>query len=74
YNKKRKLYFYIYFSKQLAPAEYNYKIYNKKLLIIIRYIKAWDIKLYSISEFKVIINYKNLEYFYILKKLFKKYI
>ena len=39
YNKDRVLYFIIYFSKQLSLAEYNYEIYNKELLAIIRYFK-----------------------------------
>ena len=36
YDEKRVLYPIIYFLKQLSPAKYNYKIYNKKLLAIIR--------------------------------------
>ena len=39
YNKNGVLYSIVYFSKQLNPAEYNYKIYNKELLAIIRYFK-----------------------------------
>ena len=29
----------IYFLKRLNPAKYNYKIYNKELLAIIKYFK-----------------------------------
>ena len=36
YNKKGVLHPVVYFLKQLSPAEYNYKIYNKKLLAIDR--------------------------------------
>jgi RNase H-like domain found in reverse transcriptase len=36
YNKNGVLYPITYFSKQLNPAEYNYEIYNKELLAIIR--------------------------------------
>ena len=41
YNKDRVLYFIVYFLKQLSLAKYNYKIYNKELLAIIRYFKQW---------------------------------
>ena len=39
YNKDRVLYLIVYFLKQLNPAKYNYKIYNKELLAIIKYFK-----------------------------------
>ena len=39
YNKDGVLYPIVYFLKRLNPAEYNYKIYNKELLAIIRYFK-----------------------------------
>ena len=39
YNKNEVLYPIVYFLKRLNPAEYNYKIYNKELLAIIRYFK-----------------------------------
>ena len=39
YNKDEVLHPIIYFLKQLNPAKYNYKIYNKELLAIIRYFK-----------------------------------
>ena len=39
YNKNKVLYSIIYFLKRLNPAEYNYKIYNKELLAIIKYFK-----------------------------------
>ena len=41
YNKDRVLYPIVYFLKWLNPAKYNYEIYNKKLLAIIRYFKQW---------------------------------
>ena len=37
YNKDRVLYPIVYFLKRLNPAKYNYEIYNKELLAIIRY-------------------------------------
>ena len=39
YNKDGVLYPIIYFLKWLNPAKYNYKIYDKELLAIIRYFK-----------------------------------
>ena len=39
YNEDRVLYPVVYFLKRLNPAKYNYKIYNKELLAIIRYFK-----------------------------------
>jgi RNase H-like domain found in reverse transcriptase len=39
YNKDGVLHPIVYFLKQLNPAKYNYKIYNKELLAIIRYFK-----------------------------------
>ena len=41
YNRERVLYPIAYFLKQLSLAKYNYKIYNKELLAIIRYFKQW---------------------------------
>ena len=61
YNKDRVLYPIIYFLKRLNPAKYNYKIYNKELLAIIRYFKQWQPELKGIkSLIKVFSNYKNL--------------
>ena len=37
YNKNGKLYLVAFLSRKLAPAESNYKIYNKELLVIVRY-------------------------------------
>ena len=39
YNKDGVLYPIVYFLKRLNPAKYNYKIYNKELLAIIRCFK-----------------------------------
>ena len=39
YNKDGVLYPVIYFLKRLNLVKYNYKIYNKELLAIIRYFK-----------------------------------
>ena len=70
YNKNGVLYPIIYFLKQLNPAEYNYEIYNKELLAIIRYFKQWQPKLEGIKFLiKVFSDYKNLQYFTTIKQL-----
>ena len=61
YNKDGVLYPIIYFLKWLSLAEYNYEIYNKELLAIIRYFKQWRPKLKGTGFLiKVFNNYKNL--------------
>ena len=61
YNKDRVLYPIVYFLKQLNLAKYNYEIYNKELLAIIRYFKQWQPKLKGTGFLiKVFSNYKNL--------------
>ena len=70
YNKDGVLHPIIYFSKRLNPAKYNYKIYNKELLAIIKYFKQWQPKLKGTRFLiKVLSNYKNLQYFIIIKQL-----
>ena len=50
-----------YFLKQLSLAKYNYKIYDKELLAIIRYFKQWRPELKGARfPIKVLSNYKNL--------------
>jgi hypothetical protein len=39
-NKHNVLYLIVFISKKYNPAEYNYKIYNKELLAIIRYFEG----------------------------------
>jgi hypothetical protein len=61
YNKEGVLYPIVYFLKQLSPAKYNYKIYNKELLAIIKCFKQWRPKLKSARFLiKVFSDYKNL--------------
>ena len=60
----------IYYSQKIIPAELNYNIYNKKLLGIVTALKEWRAFLYSTMElFRVIIDYKNLVKFLIIKEL-----
>jgi hypothetical protein len=60
---------YVFYSKKNSPAEYNYEIYNKEMLAIVRYLKVWDPELRSVDEFEIRIDYKNLEYFITVQKL-----
>jgi hypothetical protein len=59
----------------MVSAEYNYEIYNKKLLIIIRYLKHWRPELKNIDILiKVFTDHKNLEYFITIKELSRRQI
>ena len=61
YNKDGVLYPIVYFLKRLSLAEYNYEIYDKELLAIIRYFKQWWPELEGTKFLiKVFSNYKNL--------------
>ena len=52
----------------MSSAECNYNIYNKELLPIIHAFKEWRSKLEGAAEqIQVITDYKNLEYFMIIK-------
>ena len=59
-----------FFSKNLIPAECNYKIYDKKLLMIICCLKNWqsDLKSTEISV-KIFTDRKALIYFMKSKEL-----
>jgi hypothetical protein len=59
-----------YFLKKLSPAKSNYKIHDKKLLAIIRAMEKWRKKLIEVKNpFVVLFDYKNLQYFMIIRKL-----
>ena len=63
----------MYYSRKYTLIKSNYKTHNKELLIIIRYLKAWDAKLRSIFKgFNIITDHKNIKYF-IKKKYLKKW-
>lgn len=54
----------------MALAECNYKIYNKKLLAIIRYFEEWQSELERTSiPVQVLTDHKRLKYFMTTKKL-----
>ncbi len=63
----------IFYSKNMILAECNYKIYDKKLLIIICCLKHWhsELKCTDIS-IKIFIDHLNLKYFMTIKKLIKR--
>ena len=70
-EKKKKLYdLSFFFSKNLFLAEFNYEIYNKKLLTIVKYFEKWKSEFMSMKNFtKMLTDHKNLKYFIITKKL-----
>ncbi len=62
----------IFYNKNMILAECNYKIYDKKLLIIICCLKHWCFELkYMNILIKIFINHLNLKYFMIIKELIR---
>lgn len=54
----------------MQQAEFNYPIYDKELLAIVKALKTWKPELMGIKKkFVAIINYKILKYFF-TKRLF----
>ena len=54
----------MYYLKEYTPVKSNYEIHNKELLVIMRCLEVWDIKLRSVLKgFDIITNYKNIIYF-----------
>jgi hypothetical protein len=59
-----------FFLKNLAPAECNYEIYDKKLLAIIRGFELWQPELTACEKtIDVVTDHRALEYFMLTKKL-----
>ncbi len=72
YDDENILHSMIFYSKNMILAECNYKIYDKKLLIIIHCLKHWHFKLKCTNiSIKIFINHLNLKYFMIIKELIK---
>ena len=65
---------YLFFSRKLNGAEYNYEIYNKEILAIVRSLEEFDFELRGLAKFKVYSDYKNLEYFITIRKLTERQI
>ena len=60
----------IFFFKTLLSAECNYEIYDKKLLVIVKYFEKWRSDLQSIDvSIKILTDHRSLKYFMITKKL-----
>ena len=62
----------VFYSKRMILAEYNYDIYDKELLTIVKVFKEWQPKLAletNKDPINVLSDYKNLEYFIITKQL-----
>ena len=60
----------IFYSKKLSPAETNYEIHDKKLLIIVKYFKEWKIYLKKFKyQIQIFTDHKNLLYFTTIKVL-----
>ena len=58
----------VYYLKKYTPVKSNYEIYNKELLVIMRYLEVWNTELRSIFKgFDISADYKNIKYF--IKKL-----
>jgi len=63
----------IFYSKNMIFAECNYKIYDKKLLIIICCLKHWCFELKCTDILiKIFINHLNLKYFMMIKELIRR--
>jgi hypothetical protein len=59
-----------YFSKKHSPAECNYEIYDKELMVIVQPFEEWRPELQSvINPIRVLSDHKNLEYFTTTKLL-----
>src|SRR2546429_9160535 len=70
YGKDGVLHSVTFFSQKLTPAESNYEIYNKKLLMIIRCFEQWHLELEGfLFSICMLTNHKNLQYFMIMKQL-----
>ena len=70
YDKNNVLCSVVFFSQKLNAVKLNYEIYNKKLLMIIQCFKQWWSEFKKSTFFvKILINYKNLQYFMIMKQL-----
>jgi len=73
HDKKGVLYPVTFFSTKMSPAERNYDIYDKELLLIIRAFKDWRAELEGIEEpVQVLSNHKNLEWFMTTKMLSRR--
>lgn len=71
FDKNKSLHPMKYYFKTYFPIEYNYEIYNKKLIAIVRAFEKWcpELERLTFSIHNIILNHKNLEYFIKSKQL-----
>ena len=59
-----------FISKSLSNREWNYKIHDKEMLAVVRYLEAWRHFLErAVEKFEIWTDHKNLEYFMKVQKL-----
>ena len=64
YDNESVLHLMIFYNKNLTLIECNYQIYDKKLFVIIRYLKHWRPELKCINILiKIFTNHKDFIYF-----------
>ena len=64
YDDEEVLYSIAFYSKNLISTKYNYQIYDKELLIIIRCLEHWRLELkYTNVSVKIFTDHKDLMYF-----------
>jgi hypothetical protein len=69
-DNDRVLYPVTFFSRKMAPTEYNYEIYNKELLVIVCCFEEWRPDLEGTDlPVQVLTDHKSLEYFITTKRL-----
>jgi len=60
----------VFISKSLSDTERNYKIHNKEMLAVVRYLKAWrHFMKKTVVKFEIWTDHKNLKYFMKVQKL-----
>ena len=70
YDKNNILWSIMYFLWKLNAIKLNYEIYDKKLFIIIQCFEQWYFEFKNFTFLiQVLIDYKNLQYFMIIKQL-----
>ena len=52
-----------FYSRKLAPAERNYEIHDKELLVVVKCLEQWSAELRSVLKTIMLTDHKNLEYF-----------
>lgn len=52
-----------FMSKKFDPAEYNYEIYDKELLAIVRSFECWEAEIRGSTGISVLTDHRNLEYY-----------